>query len=111
MTVRNVTYEKPAHGKVLLAEDDEVIGMSIQAGLLRREIECDWVKTFDEAVKALKAGNYHAVLADVYLSKEPDGLQLVGMARDMGIPSIILTAALDMEIAKTGLNLGADYLL
>lgn len=111
MTARTKVFEKPALGKVLLAEDDELIGQATQKGLQHREINCDWFKTFDEAAKALKMGNYHAVLADVYLSKTADGLELISMAKDGGIPSIILTAALDLEIAKKGLNLGADFLI
>jgi len=112
MTARQTSYKAPNQGKVLIAEDDDLIGRAIQKDLEKRNFEVDLVTTYSEAEKALKLKDYHALVADVFLSKEKaDGLELVTLAKDIGIPSVIITSALDLEVAKTGLNNGADHLL
>lgn len=112
MTARQTSYKAPNQGKVLIAEDDDLIGRAIQKDLEKRNFEVDLVTTYGEAEKALKLKDYHALVADVFLSKEKaDGLELVTLAKDIGIPSVIITSALDLEVAKTGLNNGADHLL
>lgn len=99
-------------GRVLLAEDDELVGLNLKLKLTRSHVECDWFETFETAVTALHANNYHAVIADMYLkSDRPNGLEIVKLANEKGIPSVIITSRLDMAIAKRGLNEGADALI
>jgi len=112
MSPRARLVKKIPLGKVLFVEDDELFGERIQKNLQRHEVECDWFKTFGEAKEALAKIEYHAVIADIYLENHQAlGLELIKAAKDYGISSIIITNALDMDIAKTGLNNGADQLL
>lgn len=99
-------------GKVLFVEDDELFGQHMKNKLERAQVECEWFEAFEKAHAALKDGDYHAVVTDIYLqSDKPNGLQIVKLANDRGIPSVIITSRLDIAIAKQGLNNGADALL
>lgn len=112
MSARQTTFKNPKVGRVLIAEDEELVGKAIQKDLEKRDYEVDLLKNFDECEKALKCRDYHALVADVYLESEtPNGLELVKISRNLGIPSVIITSALDLNIAKKGLNNGADHLL
>ncbi len=112
MPARQTSYSAPKQGKVLIAEDDELTGKAVQKELEKQNFEADLVANFADAEKALKFKDYHALVADVFLSKDiPDGLNLIKLAKEIGIPSVIMTSALDIEVAKTGLNNGADHLL
>ncbi len=78
----------------------------------KRNYEADWFKTFEDAAKALRERDYHVILVDIFLSPQTaDGLELVKLAKDFGIPCIIMTSALDLEVAKSGVNLGADHII
>jgi DNA-binding NarL/FixJ family response regulator len=99
-------------GKVLLVEDDELFGLGLKLKLERSRVDCDWFGEFDSSVSALSQITYHAVIADIFLNTDrPAGLEIVKLAKERGIPSIIITSRLDMAIAKQGLNNGADFLL
>lgn len=112
MSVRARKLEKLHIGRVLLAEDDELLGERLQKDLQRNDIECVWVKDFQSAEDALKKENIHCLVTDIYLSpSKPDGLDLISLANTYGVPSIIVTSALDLNIAKTGLNNGADHVI
>lgn len=102
----------PSAGRVLLAEDDDLFAENLRSKLERVDVQCDWATTRDEAMEALKTRTYHALLVDIFLdSVKPLGLEIVRLGKEAGIPSVILTSRLNMEIAKVGLNNGADYLL
>jgi len=112
MTARQLTYKKPKIAKILIAEDEELVGLSLTKELERRNYEVDWRLSFDEASKALREKDYHVLLVDIFLSpKKADGLELVKLAKDYGIPCIVMTASLDLEVAKIGINLGADHII
>jgi len=109
---RQTVYEPPKIGRVLIAEDEELVGKSIQKDLQSKNFKADWMTTYESCEKALKENDYHALIADVYLTKDqPDGLNLVKLAKEIGIPAVIITSALDKDVAKKGLNNGADHLL
>lgn len=112
MTARQTTYESPKKGRVLIAEDEELTGQALKNDLAKQDYTVDWLQDYSDCVEALKKNDYHAIVVDIYLnSKEPNGLELIKTARQLGIPSVIVTAALDLEIARNGLNNGADHLL
>lgn len=99
-------------GKVLFVEDDELFVLNLKNKLKRFHIECDWFQEYQSAVEALRTIDYHAVVSDMYLkSDRPNGLEIVKLAKKLGIPSVIITSRLDLVIAKQGLNDGADALL
>jgi len=99
-------------GKVLFVEDDELFGLHLKTQLTRSHIDCDWFVEFDAAANALSKTTYHAVIADIFLKTDrPEGLEIIKLAAQYGVASIIITSRLDMAIAKQGLNFGADFLL
>jgi len=99
-------------GAILLVEDDELFAQNLKLKLRRYHIDCDWHPSFEFALQALKDKIYHALVADIFLqSDRANGLGLISQAKACGVPSVIITSHLSTEIAKQGLNEGADALL
>lgn len=99
--------------RLLLVEDDTMIGESALEALRREGYAVDWVQDGEAADTALRSGDYDLVLLDLGLPRR-DGLTVLGSmrARRTSIPVLIITArdALDQRIQ--GLDAGADdYLL
>lgn len=98
--------------QVLLIEDDEVSGDMLRTGLQNLSIVCTWVKTVDEARRALEKRTYDAVVTDIMLGPDsPSGLDLVKELQPTGAPVLVITAFADMARVKEALNHGATYLL
>jgi DNA-binding NarL/FixJ family response regulator len=98
--------------QVLLIEDDEVSGEMLRAGLQNLSIVCTWVKTVDDARRALEKRTYDAVVTDIMLGPDsPSGLDLVKELQPTGAPVLVITAFADMTRVKEALNHGATYLL
>jgi DNA-binding NarL/FixJ family response regulator len=98
--------------QVLLIEDDEVSGDMLRAGLQNLSIVCTWVKTVDEARRALEKRTYDAVVTDIMLGPDtPSGLDLVKELQPTGAPVLVITAFADMTRVKEALNHGATFLL
>ncbi len=97
----------------MLVEDEELFAMKLGKDFDRENIIFTHFDRVENAIEALKEDDdYHAVVTDMFLhSKEPNGLEIVEQAKKQGLPVIIITSALDLDIAKQGLNRGADYLL
>ncbi len=95
--------------KLLLAEDDVMLGSSMVKGLDLAGFQVDWVKSGDEAVDALGRRSYDVVLLDIGLPP-PDGLQLLRWMRGEGMqtPVMLVTARDAVPDRVAGLNLGAD---
>lgn len=95
--------------RVLLIEDDRMIGESLSAALIRAGMVVDWVRSGIDGGEALAVGGHTLVLLDLSL---PDisGLVLLKEARRAGnrIPVIIITARDGLNDRITGLDLGAD---
>jgi DNA-binding NarL/FixJ family response regulator len=98
--------------QVLLIEDDEVSGDMLRAGLQNLSIVCTWVKTVEEARRALEKRTYDAIVTDIMLGPDsPSGLDLVRELQPTGAPVLVITAFADMSRVKEALNHGATYLL
>jgi len=98
--------------QVLLIEDDEVSGDMLRAGLQNLSIVCTWVKTVDEARRALEKRTFDAVVTDIMLGPDtPSGLDLVKELQPTGAPVLVITAFADMGRVKEALNYGATFLL
>lgn len=95
--------------KVLLAEDDPMIGASIEQGLRLAGFAVDWCRDGRAAELALEAVQYSVLLLDLGLPKQ-DGLALLKVLRQGGcdIPVLIVTARDAVSDRVAGLNLGAD---
>lgn len=99
--------------RILLIEDDHVLGEAIRDHLLSLGHAADWMQRLDESRLALQSVTYELVLLDLGL---PDGrgLDLLRELRAAGnqVPVIITTAQDQVAIRIEGLNAGADdYLI
>ncbi|WP_066262127.1 response regulator transcription factor [Hydrogenophaga flava] len=95
--------------KLLLAEDDVMLGSSMEKGLDLAGFQVDWAKTGDQVVDALGRRSYDVVLLDIGLPK-PDGLQILRWMRNEGqtTPVMLVTARDAVPDRVAGLNQGAD---
>ena len=95
--------------RILLVEDDRLLGDGIRAGLQQAGFAVDWVQDGAQGEAALAAETYAAVVLDLGLPKL-SGLELLRRARDRGnaVPVLILTARDAIEDRVTGLDRGAD---
>ncbi len=99
--------------RVLLVEDDEMIGANLQQALEAAGWSVDWARDGVFAHHAWNEGDYTCVLLDLGLPRD-DGLQVLKRARGRGdtTPVLILTARDTVAQRVQGLDSGADdYLL
>ena len=95
--------------RVLLAEDDPMIGASVRQGLRQDGFAVDWVSDGRAAELALADGVHDALLLDLGLPKRA-GLEVLGAMRRRGDarPVLILTARDAVADRVAGLDAGAD---
>ncbi|MDA8109361.1 MAG: response regulator [Betaproteobacteria bacterium] len=95
--------------RVLLVEDDPLLGDGVKAGLAQAGYAADWVEDGVAADLALKTGDYAAVVLDLGLPRL-SGLELLRRMRASGdkTPVLILTARDAVEDRVKGLDGGAD---
>jgi len=95
--------------RVLLAEDDPMIGASVRQGLRQDGFTVDWVADGRAAELALADGVHDALLLDLGLPKRA-GLEVLGAMRRRGDgrPVLILTARDAVADRVAGLDAGAD---
>lgn len=95
--------------RVLLVEDDTLIGMAVRDQIVANGHALDWVKRLGEAEDHLVAARYDLVLLDLML---PDGrgLDFLRARRQAGdsVPVIVLTARDQVSDRIAGLDAGAD---
>ncbi|MET1085050.1 MAG: response regulator, partial [Burkholderiales bacterium] len=79
--------------RILLVEDDPLLGDGLQVGLRQNGFEVDWTKDGLAARLALTTESYAAVVLDLGLPRL-DGLELLRGLRASGnkVPMLILTA-------------------
>lgn len=95
--------------KILLVEDDQLLGDGIAAGLTQAGLTVDWVLDGQQADTALLTHSYDAVVLDLGLPKR-SGMDVLKRARAQGkdLPILILTAYSAVEHRVAGLDAGAD---
>ena len=99
--------------RVLLIEDDRMIGESVEEGLRAEHYAVDWVRDGLSASMALSNDVYDVVLLDLGLPKKA-GLEVLKDYRQQGgaTPVLILTARDTTAERILGLDIGADdYLI
>lgn len=99
--------------RILLVEDDIMIGEGLTAALRGEGMSVDWVRGGAAAETPLRDAGYAIVLLDLGLP-DAEGLDLLKSVRRQGVdtPILILTARGGLEERVSGLDLGADdYLL
>jgi two-component system response regulator QseB len=95
--------------RLLLAEDDPMIGDAVRAGLHQQGFAVDWVQDGAAAEHALEAGTYDLCLLDLGLPRK-EGLQVLQGLRRKGsaLPVVIMTARDAVTDRVEGLDAGAD---
>ncbi|HEU0188271.1 MAG TPA: response regulator [Gallionellaceae bacterium] len=95
--------------RVLIVEDDPLLGDALQAGLKQAGYAVDWMKDGVTAEQALGTEPYAAVVLDLGLPRL-SGLEVLGRlrSRSSAIPVLILTARDTVEDRIKGLDSGAD---
>ena len=95
--------------RILLAEDDPLLGDGLRAGLQQRGFQVDWVRDGAAAERELRAEPYAAAVLDLSMPRL-DGLQVLSRVRAAGIvlPVLVLTARDAVPDRIAGLDKGAD---
>lgn len=99
--------------RILLVEDDPMIGAAVTVALKDAAYAVDWVKDGVTASGVLAQEEHQAVLLDLGLPKR-DGLEVLRRLRQNGstLPVIVITARDGVEDRVQGLDFGADdYLI
>lgn len=95
--------------RILLVEDDPVLGEALRDHVAGQAHAVDWMTTLGDAETALRAVAYGLILLDLRL---PDGSGIAFLKalrqRDESVPVIILTAHDQISDRIEGLNSGAD---
>jgi two-component system OmpR family response regulator/two-component system response regulator QseB len=95
--------------RILLAEDDLILGDGLRAGLRQQGFLVDWVRDGVAAERELGSGDYQAAVLDLGLPLK-DGLDVLQAlrARKIATPVLVLTARDAVPDRIKGLDLGAD---
>lgn len=95
--------------RLLLVEDDPMIGASVQNGLKQEGYSVDWVRDGHTAELALAEGVHELLLLDLGLPRKGgfDVLETLRRSKS-GIPVLILTARDSVADRVKGLDGGAD---
>ncbi|HEY1147977.1 MAG TPA: response regulator transcription factor [Pseudoduganella sp.] len=95
--------------RLLLVEDDPMIGDSIEGGLLAENYAVDWVRDGAGAELALSTQAYDLVLLDLGLPRKQGMDVLRGLrSRGLDVPVLIVTARDSTADRVQGLDAGAD---
>jgi two-component system OmpR family response regulator len=94
--------------RVLLVEDDPMIGDAIQGALKDASYAADWVKDGQTALTTLGCQHYDLVLLDLGLPGK-DGLEVLASIRAKDNPVLLIITARDgLDDRLRGLDGGAD---
>ncbi len=100
--------------RLLLVEDDKLLGDGIQAGLNQAGYAVDWMENGESAESALRTEEYELMILDLGLP-DRSGLEILKRlrnrhfsAQDSELPVLILTARDTVSDRITGLDSGAD---
>jgi len=95
--------------RILLAEDDPLLGDGLRAGLRQSGFQVDWVRDGVAAERELRAEPYAAAVLDLGLPQK-DGMAVLTSIRRAAVktPVLVLTARDAIPDRIRGLDLGAD---
>ena len=95
--------------RILLAEDDPLLGDGLRAGLRQLGFQVDWVRDGEAAERELRAQPYTAAVLDLGLPRK-DGMEVLAALRRSGLstPILVLTARDTVPDRIRGLDTGAD---
>jgi DNA-binding response OmpR family regulator len=95
--------------RILIVEDDPMLGEGLQTGLRQAGFHPEWVKDGEAATQALSHESFNAVILDLGLPRM-DGLEVLRRARlnAQTLPVLVLTARDTAQDVIAGLDSGAD---
>lgn len=95
--------------RILLVEDDELLGDALKTGLTQFNYIVEWLKDGEKSLVAVKTENFDLIILDLGLPKI-SGMDVLKSIRGKGIktPILILTARDSIEDMIKGLDNGAD---
>jgi len=95
--------------RILLAEDDLLLGDGLKAGLQQFGFQVDWVRDGEAAERELRGQPYAAAVLDLGLPRK-DGLDTLAAVRRARVttPVLVLTARDAIPDRIRGLDTGAD---
>ena len=95
--------------RILLVEDDEMVGEALRAALRQQGLPADWVRDGETALAVTATEAFDAVLLDLGLPRR-GGLEVLRAMRARGsaTPVIVLTARDALADKVAGLDAGAD---
>ena len=95
--------------RVLVVEDDELLGSAVQKGLMRSGYAVDWIRNGADLTVSMRTHLYECVLLDLGLPDIGGETLLKGIRlRDPGVSVIIMTARGGVQDRITLLDIGAD---
>ena len=94
--------------KLLVIEDDQLLGRSLVKGLREADYAVDWAQSGDEGWHLLRSGDYDGVVLDWMLPAIP-GIEILRRYRASGgqTPILLLTARDTSADTVRGLDGGA----
>lgn len=95
--------------RILIVEDQQLIGKALKKGLTEEAYAVDWVMTLADGVHLANEFEYDTLILDLMLP-DGSGLELLAKLRKTGqrTPVLILTAKDTIEDKVQGFNLGTD---
>jgi two-component system response regulator QseB len=95
--------------RILLVEDDSMIGESVSEGLKSEGYAVDWVRDGQEAETSIAATPYSLVVLDLGLPRR-DGIDVLRGLRErhVDVPVLVMTARDTVRDRIKGLDAGAD---
>lgn len=95
--------------RILLAEDDPILGDGLRAGLRQQGFSVDWVRDGHAAEREIRSGEFVAAVLDLGLPLR-DGIDVLQGLRAQGCstPVLVLTARDTIPERVLGLDTGAD---
>ena len=95
--------------RILLIEDDPLLGAGLRTGLDQQGFLVDWVRDGEAALREARTDAYAALVLDLGLPRR-DGLSVLATLRREGrkVPVLVLTARDALEDRVQGLDAGAD---
>lgn len=95
--------------RVLLVEDDVMIGSAVQSSLMDESYAVDWVKNGPASLSSLASQHYDIVLLDLGLPGK-DGLEVLRTirAKDNPVSVLVISARDAVDDRIRGLDCGAD---
>jgi two-component system OmpR family response regulator len=108
--MRCINFQGAGAGmRVLLVEDDRMIGEAIVSALKDGAYAVDWVRDGVAALTTIESQDYDVVLLDLGLP-EKDGFETLRSLRAKGnpVPLLVITARDALEDRLRGLDSGAD---